>query len=54
MFSNALYNIKKSLFGVSHTCLSIQYKNEKEIAKNCSSGATYMVIDRQLCCQRAF
>ena len=54
MFSNALYNIKKSLFGVSHTCLSIQYKNEKKIAKNCSSGATYMVIDRQLWCRMAF
>jgi len=48
MFSNVLYNIKKSLFGVSQTCLSMQYKNKKETAKNCSSGATYMVIDRQL------
>lgn len=54
MFSSVLYCIKKSLFGVSHTCLYIKYKNEKEIAKNCSSGATYMEIDRQLCCQRAF
>ena len=49
LFSNVLYNIKKSLFGVSCTCLSIQYKNERETVKNCSSGATYMVIDRQLC-----